>query len=314
MKNDLQDNEYIFLEELKDLPDDQYCCPDCDNSPEILKLNFNDDTILIKCPQKKKKREKIYPIIQYFLDETKYHYIKKKCDICYENKDILREQYNCLTDLFKFCSKCNKNLCKECYERHNIIHSKNFLSFINEKNTKSNKGPIYYNRYCLKCDMHLCEKDSHDIGDQDSIRYLSKQKNDIESYIEKLKHKKLNLICFIKLIDSITKTFKDHSTNYFHILNIINISKNVNSMYKYINKDNCHILKNNIKKSYNKNSPSKKIQNYNININSKTYINNNSNIKNKNINQIISNNEKNNIINNSKDNSEEQLKELSSKF
>ena len=45
MKNDLQDNEYIFLEELKDLPDDQYCCPDCENSPEILKLNFNDDTI-----------------------------------------------------------------------------------------------------------------------------------------------------------------------------------------------------------------------------------------------------------------------------
>ena len=269
MKNDFQEKESIFLDELNNLPDDQYCCPDCEYSPEIVRLNFNDDTISIKCTQKKKRQEKVYSIIQYFLDESKYHYAQSKCDICYENRNILKKQYNYLNEIFKYCSKCNKNLCKECSDYHHKIHSKNFLSYVNEKNTKSDKCPIYYNRYCLKCNMHLSENDSHDVGHNDNIKNLTKQKNGIDNYIKKLKVKKLNLLCFIKLIDSLIKTYESHSTNYFHILNIINASNNVNSMASFnkLNLNDFHVLQKDIKKDFKNNninnSPIKKTNNNN---------------------------------------------------
>lgn len=89
MKNDFQDNGKIFLDKLKNVPDDQYCCTDCKYPPEIVKLNFNEDTISIKCTQKAKKQEKVYSIMEYFFDEFKYHYVQSKCDICYDNKKIM---------------------------------------------------------------------------------------------------------------------------------------------------------------------------------------------------------------------------------
>ena len=212
---------------LNQLADDQYVCTECDNVPEIKKVDFNKYEIEFKC---KVHGDKKMSLKNYIDEQSKFAYYKCICE-----GDKAR-QIDCLDEIFVYCFQCHKKLCKKCLNKDDETH-KEFRIQVNEISSMCNKHYLNYNQFCETCHEQKCKK--CEINKSHKIQKIEKAK---DSDIELLKNQKNSLIekkesieYLIKLIDMILTSYNKHSFNYFHYINVNNLA---NSIQIYNNMNN----------------------------------------------------------------------------
>ena len=117
---------------LKCIPNDQYTCTECNLTPEISNIHFDEGIIEFKCPN---QGEKIYEIKDYFENELEHLYSNNKCKSYHENEN---DSINYILD---YCLKCKKYLCHSCSLNH-----EHKLSII-KSNDVNYKCLIHFNYY-----------------------------------------------------------------------------------------------------------------------------------------------------------------------
>lgn len=228
-----------LLESMKNLPDDQYVCPQCTNVPEIISINYATFEITLDCPTHGRQT---IPIDQYFKNESEYMYTNAVCDLDFrlqkENKD----------ETFYYCEKCGEKkdkdkkdddnegpktegfiLCEKCAKEHK--HRKTLVE-LKTKNFKCRHKKDYI-KYCKTCKKHLCQEDeqrhdkNHAIIDflkptEDEIKIIKNKKKYFEQKIDYCTY-------MIKFFDTLLTTYEEHSSNYFHNVNIINLINDIDN-------------------------------------------------------------------------------------
>ena len=204
---------------LNQLANDQYVCTECDNVPEIKKIDFNKYEIEFKC---KLHGEKKMPLKTYIDEQSKYAYYNYICD-----GDKTR-QIDCLDEIFYYCFQCHKKLCRKCLKKDDETHN-SFRMLVNEISSKCNKHNSYYTKFCETCYEQKCN--NCEINKSHMI--IPKMKSE-DFDIELLKNKKISLIeqkenieYLIKLIDMILTSYDKHSYNYFHYINVNNLANSL---------------------------------------------------------------------------------------
>ena len=271
VNENINENKNSFeklIKELKEIPNDQYSCLECNLTPEILKINFNKGIIEFKCPNHGNKN---ISIKKYFQNQIKYLYYNYECEI-----DNLKQKDN-INEIFDYCTKCRQCFCRSCSDNH---EHKSFLIKVNELNNKCHTHLKEYTKYCKYCNINLCDNDN--IYCKHTIKEIERP-NDTD--IQTLKNKRdilMNNILMeqylIKLLDTLIMTYEKHPSNYFNNINIRNIAKDINEN----NMLNEEILLNKI------NSLENKILNY-LNIKLDLQLNGNEikiNLNNKNVGNI----------------------------
>ena len=204
---------------LNQLANDQYVCTECDNVPEIKKIDFNKYEIEFKC---KLHGEKKMPLKTYIDEQSKYAYYNYICD-----GDKTR-QIDCLDEIFYYCFQCHKKLCRKCLKKDDETHN-SFRIPVNEISSKCNKHNSYYTKFCETCYEQKCN--NCEINKSHMI--IPKMKSE-DFDIELLKNKKISLIeqkenieYLIKLIDMVLTSYDKHSYNYFHYINVNNLANSL---------------------------------------------------------------------------------------
>ena len=256
---------------LKNIPNDQYSCPDCSLVPEFLKLDYSSGSLLFDCPN---HGEKEIELKEYFSKELTY-----KCNSCGKSFNQLKEGKN-LNTIFNYCTKDKKYLCQNCSKTHE--HKGSFIK-VSESKIKCNSHlNNFYNRYCRECKKHYCEKDKIDCNHE--LEEITKPTDtDIKNLINKRDSikKKIEIEeCLLKLLDTLLETYNRFPTNYFHTINIVNIST------EKINRNKNKKKANNTNNEKNKNNNDNQSNNINGN-------NNNGNTNNDNTNNDYTTNGKN---------------------
>ena len=205
--------------EINEIPNDQYACTKCNLVPEIIKINYDLNTIEIKCPEHGKQELNIK---EYFNQQKEHIYYSIKCNYTsLEQRTFIHKN-----EYFSHCFGCGKNLCLNCVKKHSC--NKLSLMKVNEINDKCREHLKNYNKYCITCNKNCCEK--CDCKHKDIKRIEKANKEDIE----KIKKTKAQLIqnienqkYFIKFLDTILETYEKHSTNYYNTMNISNVANNI---------------------------------------------------------------------------------------
>jgi len=204
---------------LNQLANDQYVCTECDNVPEIKKIDFNKYEIEFKC---KLHGEKKMPLKTYIDEQSKYAYYNYICD-----GDKTR-QIDCLDEIFYYCFQCHKKLCRKCLKKDDETHN-SFRIPVNEISSKCNKHNSYYTKFCETCYEQKC----NNCEINKSHKIIPKMKSE-DFDIELLKNKKISLIeqkenieYLIKLIDMVLTSYDKHSYNYFHYINVNNLANSL---------------------------------------------------------------------------------------
>ena len=234
INNNLDSSDFI-----NKMPDDQYVCTQCENVPEIVKLDFNECTIEIKC----KDHINIGPISvkEYLNEQLKNTYFNY---ICSNDKTLQRDS----KEPFHYCFECFKKYCKNCLIKDDKKHN-NFNKFIvNDISSICPNHYKYYIKYCNICNLQLCQNNcpqnkAHSLikikpPENNEIEYLKNELDSLNKKIENLKYLK-------KLLEIIITTQEKHKYNYFHNINISNIVKNIKeSKIKDINKEKLKNIEN----------------------------------------------------------------------
>ena len=134
----------INNKENNDLIINGYKCPECSFIPEIINIDYENNSLEIKCPFHTKKIK-----LDEFINEAKkYNYYFSVCNIC--NKSIQKNNIR----LFKYCYECNQIICPNCFISHNMTHK---IIYINEIHNKCQKHfNELYTSFCLKCQQNIC--------------------------------------------------------------------------------------------------------------------------------------------------------------
>ena len=129
-----------------DLIVNEYSCNECNSIPEIKNINFEKNTLEIKCPFHQKEI-KWSDFINNALNSNLYFSV---CNIC--NKNIQKNFNN----IFQYCYNCKKIICPQCYKNHDSSH--NSINN-NELNIKCQK---HYNKiytsFCVNCQENICNE------------------------------------------------------------------------------------------------------------------------------------------------------------
>ena len=104
------------LFDLKNLPEDQYVCSDCDSIPEIISLSFNKGIIEFRCKEHGIKK---IDIKEYFRRESKYLYSNIKCYL--DQNHIQKDQ---LYHIFRFKERESPQKKPAGSKRSGCIHEK----------------------------------------------------------------------------------------------------------------------------------------------------------------------------------------------
>ena len=137
--NKINDDNY-------DLIIDEYSCNICNHIPEIRNINFEKNTLDIKCPLHQTEIK----WTDFINNSFKSNYYFSVCNIC--NKNIQKNFEN----IFKYCYDCKKIICPQCYKTHNSEHNviKN-----NEFNSKCQKHYNQtYSSFCVNCQQNICNE------------------------------------------------------------------------------------------------------------------------------------------------------------
>ena len=208
---------YSDLEIIRDMPNDQYTCSECPLVPEILNIFYNTNEIEIKCQEHGVKK---LSLRDYLLKENNFIYNNLKCQICHK---IKKDQIS-----YKYCYNCKKNMCYDCYIRHN---KHNDIINLNEVNNKchEHEGECDYLIYCFTCNKNICSKISeidHKEHDKDVISRFRPEKKNIEIIKNNINiyQKDMELLEYIiKINKTILETYEHHHYNYYNNINLIKI-------------------------------------------------------------------------------------------
>ncbi len=203
------------LTNLKKTYNDQYTCSDCDSVPEISNINFKEGNLEFICQN---HGTKVLGVIEYIQKEYKHLYYNIRC------KNDNKMQFYNLKNIFNYCEQCSKYFCEKCSTEH-FENSPLFIK-VNETNSKCYKHLKNYIEYCQDCNMHFCEKDKKCIH---KLKIIQKpHDSDIENIQNKINELKNNINIknyLVILLEGLINTYKFHPSNYFHSINIMNISK-----------------------------------------------------------------------------------------
>ena len=210
------------FDKMKEIPNDQYLCVKCKLVPEIIRIDYNNGVIVIKCPN---HGEIKLQIDEYFNKEMPNLYYNYEC---YFSK-LKQSDYFNKKIIFSKCFECEEKIfCHNCLKQHG--HHRKVIK-VNELNNKCGVHLKNFEKYCLNCRKHLC-------GDPDCKCNCKNQLAKIgpANYkdIETIKNKKKILIknkelhdYLIKLLDTLIETYEKHPSNYYNSLNIKNVANNI---------------------------------------------------------------------------------------
>ena len=224
------------LEIIRFIPNDQYTCSECALVPEIINIFYNTNEIEIKCQAHGIKK---LPLRDYFLKENDFIYNNLKCQIC------KRKKTNQIS--YKYCYNCKKNICYDCFIRHNKHYD---IINLNDVNNKCNEheGDCDFLLYCFTCNKNICSKVSeteHKEHNKDVISKFRPEKSEVEIIKNNINiyQKDLELLeCLVKINKTILETYEQHPNNYFHNINLTNIYQSLSkSNYDdFWNSRNCN--------------------------------------------------------------------------
>ena len=224
------------LEIIRSIPNDQYTCSECALVPEIINIFYNTNEIEIKCQAHGIKK---LPLRDYFLKENDFIYNNLKCQIC------KRKKTNQIS--YKYCYNCKKNICYDCFIRHNKHYD---IINLNDVNNKCNEheGDCDFLLYCFTCNKNICSKVSeteHKEHNKDVISKFRPEKSEVEIIKNNINiyQKDLELLeCLVKINKTILETYEQHPNNYFHNINLTNIYQSLSkSNYDdFWNSRNCN--------------------------------------------------------------------------
>ena len=203
-----------FTQYFKNISNDQYSCPECSLVPEFLRIDYNRGSLVYECPN---HLEKEIALKEYFSKELTY-----KCDSCGKSFNQLKENKN-INNIFNYCIKDKKYLCQNCSKTHE--HKDSFIKISESKIKCNDHLNDLNNMYCRECKRHYCQKDTDCGHDRENI--IKPSDKDIQNLVYKRDNIKKRIEieeCLIKLLDTLIETYQKYPTNYFHCINIINIS------------------------------------------------------------------------------------------
>ena len=219
----------LIFQEIKSIPNDQYSCTQCELVPEIIDINYESGSIIIRCLN---QGEKKINILNYFNDELPFLYYSAKCQ--FSNVD--QKKYLDKNEYFIYCKKCEQICCVKC-SIHHSGHKNTFIQ-INEKINICEKHFKKYVKFCTQCKKNFCShkecKCKHDLieikmPDNKDLKEIKDKRNSL------FKQKEVQEL-LIKLLDTLIETYEKHPANYYNNININNVSKRlreINNMKKY---------------------------------------------------------------------------------
>ena len=173
-----------------------YSCPKCIKTPKIIKIDYINDTIELKCEEHQITKLKIK---DYLNEISKL----KKCKKCF------KESINADHPL-KFCSTCNLPLCNNCAMEH--IDSRHILFNKDDYNIKCKKHlNNFYEAFCNNCKGSICKecKKSGIHFKHNKFDYIEIQPSnndfDIIYNFNKNLEKQINELDYDKYMESLTK-------------------------------------------------------------------------------------------------------------
>jgi len=181
---------------------------------------------------------------------------KESISINQEMKDseFLLKELNNIPDNQYNCSECNlvpEILCLDyvnsmiefkCPNHGNKIieignYFKNESKYLNTNNKceLNNKCKIHsknYNKYCKICKKYFCNEDK--INCKHEINDIKKPEDkDIEKIKNKIDNLKKNIInekYYIKILNTLIKSYEKHPSNYFYNINIYNVTQKIKDL------------------------------------------------------------------------------------
>lgn len=212
-----------------EIPDDQYLCPKCWRTPEILNIHSDNGHVVLKCTY-----HGIWdlPIKDYcqFMKQNISSYFNTRCFNC---QKFQKSEPN---NIFRYCNVCKVDLCDDCIKKnqlkekkeHNRAHFDDSIP-INEHNHKyyENKKTYEFKSFCLDCEDNVFENEKSSNHKKHKIIDLDELKQDINKYKEIIQKKNENLNDIIRLNRIIINSFTKFPRNYFHIKSLINVGKRI---------------------------------------------------------------------------------------
>ena len=208
--------------------DFQLSCSKCILIPKILEIDYYNYSIKYECPMHKYKEENIK---EYFELSQKYLYKNNQNNYSNKNNDNSQNQ------IFYYCLNCKSFLCRQCQKNHD--EHREFLK-INDPENKIDIHLNNYDKFC-KCNKQLYDdKEINCTKKEENIEKDSKILPKINDKISKLKEKRENRKCMIKLLDKLIYMYTKKDLNHLINNNIIKASEKINEkknerLYKKIN-------------------------------------------------------------------------------
>ena len=210
-------------QEIKNIPNDQYSCTQCDLVPEIIDIDYESGEIALKCPE---HGEKAINVLNYFNEELPFLYYSTKCDF----SKVEQRKYLDKNEYFINCINCNTICCPKCSNNHK--GHKNKCIKVNEKNNVCEKHFKTFVNFCTQCKKNFCSHEKCKCNHE--LKYQIKIQSPNEKDLKEIKDKRVLLIkkkelqeLLIKLLDTLIETCEKHPFNYYNNFNISNISKRI---------------------------------------------------------------------------------------
>ena len=196
----------------------KYSCIYCYHIPEFKDIDFENQSIVIFCPEHGRKK---IAIKDYLVQMNKI--VQGSCEKCGKQKYIVYDHQN------------KKYYCKKCF-------NKNYKKDETPNNNKCKDHPIDdFSAFCQTCNQYICSQFEEHKDYHENHQIFKK-----EEY--KPEEKELDLILlFKKLLALIYESYFEDENNFFNCINIKNFSKflkGFNLLYLFNKYFNCNIKSN----------------------------------------------------------------------
>ena len=185
-----------FKKQLFEINNEKYSCVDCYRIPEFKEIDFENQKVLIFCPEHGKKKIEIK---EYLVQMDRI--IKGSCSKCGNQKYIVN-------DLQK-----NKQYCKKCF-------NKKYKKKESPNNDKCKDHPKDdFLAFCETCNQYICSHFEEHKNYHEKHQIFKKE--EYEPQLEELN----SILLFIKFLTIIYESYiEDKEKNFFHCINIKNFA------------------------------------------------------------------------------------------
>ena len=207
-----------LMKELSSINNDKYSCVYCYRIPEIKEIEYDNQNIVIFCPEHGRKKIKIEDYLNQMTN-----IVQGKCKECGEQ--------NCIVYDFQK----NNYFCEKCINKD---YKKNKSS--NDKKCKEHPKEDF-SAFCQTCNHYICSEFEKHKNYHENHQIFKKNEYEPDE-------NDLNLILlFNKLITLIYESFLKDENNFYHCINIknfVNFIKGSNLLNLFNKSFNCNIKSN----------------------------------------------------------------------